>query len=271
MKDINIIKGLGYFPMLSKLKVKNFFTFDNKVWGNMRYTENPSSLTRLNKAFKLVGIKSKKYICILSKHDSKVQFLNHRNLQVYGMFNREEEIKGSIEPLRLYIDGLITKLSFPIVIAPADCVVLVIYGKDSKDRKKFIMVLHLGVSGTYLKLHEKALKQAHMYYKFKNKDLKAFLFPYIHGENYLKTREDDTCNILNKKEWKKYLIEVKNKIEVDFGRKIKDDLEKFDIKCIYDSELDTYEECKKGKLFSHTYLKEKRLGDTKRFAIGVSL
>lgn len=271
MKDINIKENLGYFPILAKLKVKNFFTFDNKVWGNMRYTENPSSLGKLEKAFNIINVKSREYICLISKHNDEIQIVNERNIEVYKIFNREEEIKGPIEPLVLYTDGIIAKLSIPIIIALADCIVLVMHGKDKNDNKPFLIILHLGVLGTYLSLYKKALRIAHLYYKFKNINLRCFLFPYIHGNNYLKEQYDDDLKILNENEWRRYLIESDNKIQVDFGTKIKDDLKKLNIKYIYDSELDTYEECKKGKLFSHTYLKEKRLDDTKRFAVGVSL
>jgi len=271
MQKLIFRNNLGIFSRLLNLGVKNFFTYDNEKWGSARYTENPKFLPNLRRIFKYQGVLKEHYIHLMSSHNDEVQILTKGNLEAYKIFC-QDEVAGPLKPVLVYTDSLITKVKIPIVIATADCAIVVLTGIDKKDSKRFVIFSHLGIAGVLLNLIAKSIDTAKTVYKFKNSDLEAFVFPYLVRDNYKKEREEIKFKeLLKGYEGVKFIEVSGNMVDIYLGRKVQDELKKLGVKSISQTGLDTLEEHKKGKLFSHTYSYFKKKDKGKRFAVGVSL
>jgi len=264
--------GLGIFSGLSELGVKNIFTCDNKKWRNMSLLSNPRAIRKYERLFALTGIKHKEFIYIRPDHNDAIQVFTEENLLVYKLFNTVKKPYSNLKILPIYIDGVITKEKIPIIISPADCLVLVLTAKDRKDKKRFMILVHAGMSGAYLNIHKKALKEAKSLYSFHVSDVEAYVFPYISERNYKKpSTNNNLLPFLKSFEWKNFIKRKGKRISLAFGKKIESDLRRIGIIKIFSSGIDTYEAQKEGRLFSFVYQKKRRAKKFKHFAVVVSL
>lgn len=268
----NTQKKLCSFIRLSGDGVKNFFTYDNKRWGNMSLISNPRALSKYERLFPLCNIKNREFIYLRPDHNDGLQHVTHKNLQVYRLFNAIKKDYSNLTVYPIHIDGIITKEKIPFIITPADCLILVLTAIDRKDKKRFIILIHAGMSGAYLNIHKKALCYAKNIYSFSTRDIEAFLFPSISEEHYKKPiMNNDLLPLLKMQEWKRFIVKKGKVVHLAFTRKIEYDLYKMGIKRIYSSGIDTYEAQKEGKLFSHVYQKRRKPKKSMHFAVVISL
>lgn len=272
MTSIVVNNSLGMFKELNDLGITNFFTCSNAEWGSMKLPL-ARNFGKYQKIFHLLNIKSPNLVLLAPDHNDNVHVLTKENLIVYGLFNKDSAISGLI---RISSDGIITKEKIPLVVTPADCVVVAICGVDLKDKRKFVILLHCGFTGTILQIVKKAIKTAHAYYDFCEKNLSAFVFPYIDGKHYVKELKNNQMFSYFKKEldgtrWKSFLKRENGHVEIDFGERLVADLTEIGIGNISSTGIDTYTAHEKGLLYSHVFAMEKRQDKGKRFAVGVSL
>jgi len=265
---LQTLNNLAFFEELRSLGIINFFTYDNKFWGNMNLNENKRAVNKFKKIKELFNFPTP-FIYLSSNHSDDVQILDNKNILVYKRFSVNQEYKDLVS---IKADAIITKEKFPLVINVGDCAVVVITGIDKNDGKRFIIFTHQGLTGTLLGLGRKALENAKSIYSFKPSDLSAFIFPSIIQKHYYyEFLDDDLKFLISSANFDKFVQILDNKYYFDFKGKIIEDLKEFGIKNIFDSGLDTYEENEKGKLFSNTFAKEIKRGRKNRFAVGVAI
>lgn len=267
-KDIKITSDhLAHFESLTKLGIKNFFTFNNSLWGNMSLRDENFN-DKFDKVSLSQNINSKELIYLGAEQNNNVLILDENNLEIYKLFNKHDKSIEEREIIVLSTDSVITKLTnLPIVVTPADCAIIYIVGTDKKDGKKFLCFIHSGVFGTMLRIYTKTLEIAHTYYDFDNSDLQVFITPTVAGENYRKNKSENVRGkLFTDPEWEASVIDYGEKFGIKIVNKIISDYKKLGIKNIIDSEMDAYEESKKGNLHSFTYYKEIK-EDSKNFMV----
>ncbi|MCA9380653.1 laccase domain-containing protein [Candidatus Dojkabacteria bacterium] len=259
--------NLGFFTELEELGVKNFFTYDNSIWGHMGISSEDAN-EKYKKLFDLLEINLSEVIYIGSSHNNEVQFLDENNLPIYQAFNRHDK-SGFVV---INTDGLITKLTnIPLIITPADCAIICITGVDKKDGKRFITNLHAGIYGTMLKIHTIALKLIRDNYEAS--DMKVFIFPSVSSNYYKKSLDDKLRGRLAKDpHWADFTNIEKDMFSMDIERKLVSDFknEGIDEGSIFVTGVNTYDEQEKGRLFSATYAKAHDL-PKRNFAVGLTL
>lgn len=267
-KDIKITNNhLAYFQSLENLGIKNFFTFNNEKWGNMRISD-----ANFNQKFDEISdtfeMSSHELIYLAAEQNNNVVILNESNLKIYRLFNKSPLSNEKRNIIALNTDSIITKLKIPVVITPADCAVIYIIGVDKKDNQKFMCFIHAGVFGTMLNIHTKVLDIAHTFYDFENKDLNIFVTPAVAGENYRKDKSEDVRGLIfTDPDWAEHVIDYEDKFGIKIITKIISDYTKAGVKNIEDSKMDSFTEASKGNLHSLTFYKS--LGqESKNFIVG---
>lgn len=272
MKSYYIEEGVLKFEELKNDKLQIVTTYDNKIWGNM----NP------------YFAKSEEEKGIISKNDARISELLNTQINFVLTTPPENTIcnlndsayrylvdtnsKKSVDPnLPKYINVRANSILIPkkeektsIIIAPADCPVVVITDK----KRSFVVVMHLGFPQYIQNLHFDTLELAKSYFNL-NQELDIFITPYICSEHYLISSEN----------YSRALKQVGFKLE-KYSSKIyseiwKDDRFSIDLKNIIHEEISTrlpnsriietgvctYEEAEKGNMFSHKYVTDqKQLG-----------
>lgn len=262
MVKIKIKNDLGIFTDLEDYGIKNFFTYSNKRWGNMSLLSNPKATLKYRKIFQLLNIKGEKFIRINTDGVDSIQLVHEKNLEVYSL--------ASYDFINIFADSVITKESIPITISPGDCAVILITGIDKNDARRFVILIHAGLSGTVLEIYSKAIKEAHTVYKFENKDLAAFIFPTISGKNYVKPINHKAVKrFLEISDLGEYVLQNGDFYEINFCEKVINDLKKLGINNIQNSNIDTFKAHEEGLLYSYTYAKKLNKDLWSRFGIGV--
>ncbi|MCA9391653.1 laccase domain-containing protein [candidate division WWE3 bacterium] len=271
--EMSVAKNVGSFQELTELGAKNAFTFGNKDWGNMSLISNPGAAGNYAKVFDEIGHKGREFIYLRSEYNDNVQILTDKNLPLYH-YNQGEIISEEVglRTIMIQSDGIITKQPIPIIMAVGDCAIVVVTGKDRNDNKPFIAYIHSGFQGTYLNITTKTIKTILNNYRVSAYELSAFIFPYIHGQQYTKKRGHELLeSALQEPSWNDFLVESYGVVEIHFGKKIMAELTNLGITNIRESGLNTYEEHQKGNLFSATYEKDKGVDEGARFAVIASL
>jgi copper oxidase (laccase) domain-containing protein len=270
-KDIKVnSEQLASFQSLNAQGIKNFFTFDNNKWRGMGLSKE-RSIEKYEKIFSNLNINHKIFLYLGAEQNNNVQIIDEDNLKIYQLFNKSDYKTENLQPIVIPGDGIITKLTIPIVVTPADCSVLCFVGIDKKDNKKFVIFLHSGVYGTMLKIYSRALKIAHTFYDFDNNDLDVFIYPSVGKEYYIKLKTDDyRGHLVQDPEWKDFILDKGDSFGIDIENKIISDLKSYGIKKIYSTGIEVYQANVDGKLFSFTYSKEKKI-DSNNFAVGVCI
>lgn len=271
MKNLSVKNGIASFDALDKFGIKNGFSYSSQIWGNMSLkvtdVEVDERIAKLHKFSRQIGVTHKNFAFMNVEHADTICHLTELSWELRSVMSDNYGI------ILIHGDGIITKLNIPIIVTPADCAVLIVAGIDENDSQKFILVAHAGLSSTILGIHKKIIENAHKIYKFDNSDLIVCISPFIYGKNYVKNkRKHKFAKYFTNAEWKKYVVQNGDNVEVHFGRKIISDLNAMGISQIYESGLDTYSEHLKSNLFSNTLSKQSKVEDRhKSFLIECSL
>lgn len=244
------------FPELEDLGVKNFCTTSRL--GNLSFSSNLEAPLVVEDLFRKIGVPSEHYFQIGADSVDQINIIDEKNIEIYSLFKSKKYTK-------INCDSVITNQSIPIVISPADCMVLVLVGEN--DSGILVGFVHLGFTGAILDLHLKTIR--HMENDFNSKIKKAFVFPFISGEDYIKNKNDIRVEIAKShdKKWDKFLVESGDFVNIFFGDKVLDDLAELNIS-YSDSNLNTFDQHSNGILFSNTYSKRNDLDPTLRFCVG---
>jgi len=266
--------GIGFFPDLLSLGIKNAFTYDNQLWGTFRRLQQ-TGWGNYKKLMTTAGIDSDTLGILGVENNDGIQMITTANWEVYQHFAKRDEINKG-QPLTATVvstDGIITDQPIPLLLAPADCAGIVITGIDTQTSKRFLIFLHSGLYGMQLGIIKKSLQQAHLVYTFAHADLQAFVFPHITGAHYKHPKATwKHHDFLDIEEWQPYFLDYDDKWGIDFSSKIFHELQAQGISKVFDSGLDTYIENKEGRLFSQTYNREHNPdGLLQRFGIVVQL
>lgn len=257
--------NLKSFDSLTTLGVINFFTYSNEFWGDMS-SRSKDSESKFKRIFSDSGVEAQTMLSILPEHNDNVRVIDRDNLKIHKIFQ-----KTGSSILKLSCDAIVTKEKVPLILTPGDCAAVFLTGIDESDGKRFVALIHSGFTGAILDIVSKTITAAKSVYKFNNSDLVAAVLPYIDGKHYVKKLEDDRVRMVIKNPmWKNALKETENAVEVNYGRKLEDEIAALGIK-FESTGMDTYKENAAGNLFSQTYLRDQKLIDTKRFGVGICL
>lgn len=240
----------------------------------MSYVQKPRPpITKYLRLIRKLKIKQSSHkptiISMAAEQNTGITLIDKFSVKVYEKFNLREFDKLNV--LRISCDAIITDQTVPILVTPADCMVITIFGRCKNTGKKFLITTHSGFTGSILDVTLNALNFAKTKYSFDFNSLEAYISPFIDGKQYTKQLDDPRVQMAFKKDkslWEKYLIEQKvpkkqkdkNKVEVHFGTKVIDDLKSLKITVANSTHLeDTYEGNKAGTLFSNKYLKDNSL------------
>jgi copper oxidase (laccase) domain-containing protein len=258
---------LGSFDHLSELGVTNFFTNSNSYWGDMKRL-SPGAVEHFQQIFNAKDIDATKILAMGAEHNDNIRVIDHQNYKVYWEMNAE---KDSSPAMRLWCDSFITKESIPMIVSPADCCVIVITGIDKADGKRFIALVHAGFIGALLNIVSKTVERIQSIYSCDRGDFRAFMFPYVNGDRFIKTPQDTRVILAQSlPEWSDFLRDAESGISVSFGKKVERELEILGIP-FETTGIDTFEANKNGYLYSESYLKSTNDDRTKRFGVGICL
>lgn len=262
-------QNLASFPTLDKLGVKNAFTYDNATWGNMSLASNPKASESYQQIHAELDLKNRAQVHMQVDHNDNCQLLTPANLRIYKQFN----LMPDTNIISIKADSFITKEQVALSASPADCMIIVMTAVDTKDGKRFLVFNHSGIFGAFLKSALSAIRQAHMYYDFADRDLEVFIYPYISGKHFVKSLAGNPMAAeFAEARWQPFVTPMQNStIGIDWGKLLVAELRAAGIVKIYETGLDTYEQHKAGKLYSHTYAKENVSNEDFRFGVIVSL
>lgn len=265
MQSLTEINELKSFQSFTDKEIVNFFTYSNHAWGDMSLRSKEAE-SKFKRIFSDFSIDSKTILSILPEHNDNVRIIDKDNLRIHEMI---QKTSGSI--IKLSCDAIVTKEKVPLIISPGDCAVIFLTGIDEQDGKKFIAIIHSGFTGAILDIVSKTVTAAKSVYKFNNSDLLAAVLPYINGKHYVKKLEDDRVQmVIDNSLWENALTKTENGLEVNYGKKLEDEIAALEIK-FESTGMDTYDENSKGNLFSQTYLRDQKLLDTQRFGVGICI
>jgi copper oxidase (laccase) domain-containing protein len=240
-------KGIGYFKSLTEdLNAPNLVTYDNEKWGNMSpyYAQSEDEREEIEnkdeKIREMLGIK--RTLAMTTPPENTLIEVNNNVLK--SLFIEE---KTSI-PIRANAVIVSEKLKndYGVVMAPKDCAAVVIKSKDSD----IAAILHIGAPQIMQGLH----KQVVRYLKTLVSDLSnyyVYIFPHITAENYklseekLKILDDDLRKYLGEENAFDFILALKDYLTATTG-----------ISNFFDSDIDSYEAARNGKMYSHTLEKE---------------
>lgn len=265
MSKTNIKDNLLIFKELTSNGVVNACTFSNTTWGNMRLGDN-NAPKKYDLLFNSLNLQHKHFAYLIPNHNDNVQILTKENITSYKYFNKFEKWNDENEkriPFVIETDAIVTTQSIPIVIAPADCYVLVINGVDDITGEKLIGMAHLGLNGTILNLQSKLIGTILWKYSVNVEELEAFLYPGISSEKYVKKFSDKFIGDLpSRDDWFDHTTKINDdEFIIDIESRIKNDLISLGLpdSKIHSTDLDTHEEQGLGNLYSRTYQKENDL------------
>lgn len=266
MSDSN----LASFPALTKLGVKNTFTYDNATWGNMSLASNPEANKKYQQIFTELDIKNRTQVHMQVDHNDNCQLLTAANLRIYKQFN----LIPKTNIVGIKADSYITKEQVALSASPADCMIIVMTAVDAKDGKRFLIFNHSGIFGAFLQSALSAIRQAHSYYDFADHDLEVFIYPYISGKHFIKPLEGNPMVAeFAQQRWQPFVTPMPddNTVAIDWGHLLIAELKEAGITQIHKTGLDTYEQHEVGKLYSHTYAKENVPSEDFRFGVIASI
>ncbi|MCS7317048.1 MAG: laccase domain-containing protein [Candidatus Dojkabacteria bacterium] len=256
-------KQYYYFPELEN-KFNVFNMCMTQKFGNINHSTNQQNANFIVSQILKEKSITDKYIIMSTEGNNQISIIDEQNYFAYLLNNTDEK-----NYIRLFCDCIIINHKIPVIVSPADCMIILVIGYNHKANSFIKCLIHVGFVGSILNLHIKSinfLKRLYLCNAFE-----AFIFPYIFGEHYIKNVNDQRIKYALEldKNWRKYFVKTNsnsNLFNVYFANKVKDDLRKLGVD-IYDSNLDTYTENQKGNLYSLTYLREHNMDTTQRFGI----
>lgn len=273
--------GLASFSDLDKrFGVRNFVTYDNKIWGNMVDVFTMSDLEKqriLKNDQKIARLLRANTACIMTTppEDTFID-LTSESLETIRMGNPVAHTSSDdipFYPVRANA-VILTVPNVEIVAAPADCVILVM----KQTAWDGMIVMHIGSSQVLQNLAHKVLTYFSAAYPCVNiGTFEVFAFPYLCPRHYI--MNGDKAKMLRDfdPEIDKYFIptELGSNDGFAFWDYSKDKLQKeWGIQEFYESGVCTWEMAEKGNLFSHRYAsrKQKAKGTREgRFNVAVSM
>jgi len=277
MNQLIFDKHFAYFPKLRELGIKNFCTWGNEYWGDMRVSNQAANKIKYHEILDFIKPELEKPIISLKAQQlDQIQIITKNNLHIIDRLlkNNIDYSQNDIYLFEVECDGILTKESIPLFKTVGDCSVIIITGIDKKDNKRFAAFLHSGLNGTLLQIYRNALDLAHANYEFENEELDVFIYPYI-CQNHFSWRKEDFEKELEILDINQHFFELREdgKYYIDYGQKIILDLISLGIKKenIIKSDLCTYEEHGKGNLFSNRFQKVSGDSSNSRYLVGISL
>ncbi len=267
MENTYIENGLLYFNNLKDSKLQIVTTFDNEIWGNMipNFAKNNQESEEVErKSRKLADILGyKTSFSLTTPHEDSMIDFDKKSVRYMQNVSLNEN-KDDKDILLAVNSALVypQEERYGYIVAPRDCAIVIITPKDHS----FALIIHIGSGQFVTGMHRKAMKMIDEYKdEFKNFDM--YITPYIHKENYpISIDKGERFKDLYGKDIEKYIekkfsdIWKEERYFFDFAQAFKDEMRDiYGITNIIDSGIDSYEETKKGNLYSYRYENELKM------------
>ena len=262
MENTYIENGLLYFNNLKDSKLQIVTTFDNEIWGNMIPTfakdnQEREEIERKDRRLAdIIGYKTS-FSLTTPYEDSMIDFDQRSVKYMKSVFSTE---KDEYKNILLAVNSALVypqEERYGYIIGPRDCAIVIITPKDHR----FALIMHIGAPQLITGMHRKAMKMIDEF-----KELDMYITPYIHKNNYsVSIEKGERFKVLYGKDIEKYMEKKfsdiwQTEILFDFIEAFKDEMKNtYGITNIIDSGIDSYEETKKGHLYSYKYEQELKM------------
>lgn len=263
MENTYIENGLLYFNNLKDSKLQIVTTFDNEIWGNMIPTfakdnQEREEIERKDRRLAdIIGYKTS-FSLTTPYEDSMIDFDQRSVKYMKSVFSTE---KDEYKNILLAVNSALVypqEERYGYIIGPRDCAIVIITPKDYR----FALIMHIGAPQLITGMHRKAMKMIDEF-----KELDMYITPYIHENNYsISIEKGEKFKSLYGKDIEKYMekkfsdIWQTERYFFDFIEAFKDEMKNtYGITNIIDSGIDSYEETKKGHLYSYKYEQELKM------------
>ena len=181
IKMIPELPGAYYFPKLHALGLKNYFTYDNKIWGNMNpiYAKDAENKKRIEHNDKLLADyigADKVYVMTAPPENTLINPSQEEHVYLQQYYKEKYiniRTNSVIIPRNLK--------NFHVVFAHSDCAIFVLVSKSQ------IVAMHIGAPQVLTGLHFDTLKLLN---PEPATSIQAFVFPYICKKHYsIKTKK----------------------------------------------------------------------------------